>query len=65
MEKETLYTKACNKEYFEKYAKNGNLLRTAEKIGTVWIVSEYPESKTNLSGEYTEKEFKAIKRYFK
>lgn len=62
---ETLYTKKCNKEYLEKYSKNGNLLRTAEKFGDSWIVSEYPGSKTNLSGEYKEKEFKAIKRYFK
>ena len=65
MEKQSLYIKSCNKEYFEKYSKNGNLLRTAEKFSNCWIVSEYPESKTNLSGEYTEKEFKTIKRYFK
>ena len=65
MKYKTLYSKACDKEYFEKYSKNGNLLRTAERIGNSWIISEYPESKTNLSGEYTEKEFKTIKRYFK
>ena len=62
----TLYEKQCNGMYLEKYSKNGNLLRTAEQFsGGIWVIHEYPDSKTNIQGEYTKEEFKPIrKRYF-
>jgi len=61
----TLYEKATQKRYLEKYAKNGNLIRTAEQFDSgSWVVSEYPPSKTNLQGEYTNEEFDKIRKYF-
>jgi hypothetical protein len=60
---ESLYEKQCKGMYLEKYAKNGNLLRTAEKYESGnWVISEYPSSKTNMQGEYSDKEFKGIRR---
>ena len=58
--------KEAKGELLEKYSnKTHNLIRTAEKFDTgTWIVKEY-NSRTNLSGEYTNKEFQKIKRYFK
>ena len=62
---DSLYEKSTQKRYLEKYAKNGNLIRTAEQFDSGnWVVSEYPPSKTNLQGEYTNEEFKEIRKYF-
>lgn len=58
--KHSHYEMKCKGKYLEKYAKNGNLLRTAEKYGDTWIVSEYPSSKTNYQGEYTIEQFDKI-----
>lgn len=60
---ESLYDKQCKGKYLEKYAKNGNLLRTAEQYENgSWIISEYPSSRTNMQGEYTNEEFNNIRR---
>ncbi len=59
----TIYDKQCKGKYLEKYAKNGNLLRTAEQYENgSWIISEYPSSRTNMQGEYTNEEFNNIRR---
>ena len=59
----TLYEKSCNKKYFEKYDKNGNLLRTAEQFESgFWIVHIYKG--VDIRGEYSNSEFKKIKKYF-
>ena len=48
---ESLYNKQCKGKYLEKYAKNGNLLRTAEQYESgSWIILEYPSSRTNMQG---------------
>jgi len=61
----SLFEKACAGKYIEKYNKQGNLLRTAEQFTCGnWIINEYPASKTNLSGEYTNKEFQKLRRYY-
>jgi hypothetical protein len=58
-----LYEKQCDKMYLEKYSKNGNLLRTAEKFSSGnWVVIVY--SGANISGEYTNTEFQKIKNKF-
>ena len=60
---ELLYEKQCKGMYLEKYSKNGNLLRTAEQYENGnWVISEYPSSKSNVQGEYSDKEFKSIRR---
>jgi hypothetical protein len=48
--------------YLQKFAKNGNLIRTAERFGSNWVVHVY--SGLNISGEYTEDEFKQIRKFF-
>ena len=58
----TTYEKQCNGMYLQKYKKNGNLLRTAEQFGSNWIVHVY--SGTDISGEYSDKEFKKIRKLF-
>jgi hypothetical protein len=59
----SLYEKQCNKMYLEKYSKNGNLLRTAEQFDNgSWIVSEYPSSRTNMNGEYSNTKFQEIRK---
>jgi hypothetical protein len=58
----TTYEKQCDGMYLEKYSKNGNLLRTAEKFGSNWIVHVY--SGMDISGEYSDKEFKKIRKLF-
>ena len=61
--KNTLHDKQCKGVYLEKYAKNGNLLRTAEQYESgSWVISEYPSSRTNMQGEYTNEEFNSIRR---
>ena len=61
----SLYEKACNLEYLEKYSKNGNLLRTAEKYEKCWIIHQYNEKNNLKSGEYTLYEFQKIRtKYF-
>jgi len=64
---ESLYEKACKGTYLEKRNKNGDLLRTAEQFNSgMWIITEYPSSRTNIQGYYSDKEFKTInKRLFK
>ena len=58
-----LYKKQCNGQYLEKYSKNGNLLRTAEQYTNGnWIISEYPSSRTNMHGEYSNDDFNKIRR---
>ena len=58
------YEKSCNGMYLEKYAKNGNLMRTAELFSTgTWVVFSY-EGK-DLSGEYTNDKFQKIRKHFK
>lgn len=60
---ESLYDKQCKGKFLEKYAKNGNLLRTAEQYENgSWIISEYPPSRTNMQGEYTNEEFNNIRK---
>lgn len=59
-----MFDKKSKGEYLEKYDKNGNLLTTAEQYtGGNWIVSEYPLSKTNMQGEYSDEEFKTIRKH--
>ena len=59
----TLYEKMCDKEYFEKYNKKGNLLRTAEQFNSGrFVVHTYKG--VDLSGEYSEQEFNNIKKHF-
>lgn len=59
----TTYEKQCNGMYLQKYSKNGNLLRTAEQFGSnCWVVHVY--SGTDISGEYSDKEFKKIRKLF-
>lgn len=61
---ESLYEKSCKGKYLAKYAKNGNLIREAEQFeSSHWVVWEY-DSKTKLDGEYTNKEFEKLRRYF-
>jgi hypothetical protein len=51
-------------ESLEKYDTKGNLIRTAEKFDSgSWVVSDF-NTKKLLSGEYTNEEFKIIKKYF-
>lgn len=60
---ESLYEKQCNGQYLVKYSKNGNLLRTAEQYPNGnWTVSEYPSSRTNMQGEYSNDDFNKIRR---
>lgn len=59
----TIYEKACNGKYIEKYSKRGNLIRVAEQFNNNWVVFEY-SGKTNIQGEYSEKEFKDIRKRF-
>jgi hypothetical protein len=60
----SLYEKQCNGTYLEKYDTKGNLIRTAEKFDSgSWVVSDF-NTKKLLSGEYTNEEFKIIKKYF-
>jgi len=59
----TLYEKQCDSEYFEKYDSNHNLMRTAEQFNSGnWVVLVYKGK--DISGEYTETEFKSLKKYF-
>jgi len=58
------YEKSCNGMYLEKYNKKGNLVRTAEKINSSWLVFDYATN-LKLSGEYNETEFNSIKKHFK
>jgi hypothetical protein len=59
----TTYEKACKGMYLQKFTKNGNLLRTAEKFSSDnWIVHTYLG--LDLSGEYTDKEFEKIRKHF-
>ena len=62
---ETLYKKACNGQYLEKYNKNGDLLRTAEQFNSGhWVVWVYKGK--DISGEYDKKTFdNEIRKYFK
>lgn len=61
----TLYDKQCKGQFLEKYNTKGNLVRTAEQFESgSWIVSDF-DTKKRLSGEYTETEFKNIKKHFK
>ena len=49
--------------YLEKYSKNGNLLRSAEQFNSGnWVVWTF--NGNDISGEYTEEEFKKIKKHF-
>ena len=60
----TTYEKACVGMYLEKYSKNGNLIRTAERFDSGnWVVHVY--SGRDISGEYSENEFKQIQKFFK
>ena len=64
MDNISLYEKACNYMYLEKYNKHGDLLRTAEQFTSGnWVVHTYGGK--YLDGEYTPKEFKKIRKYFK
>ena len=58
----TTYGESCNNMYLQKFAKNGNLIRTAERFGSNWVVQIY--SGLNISGEYTEDEFKEVRKFF-
>jgi len=59
---ESLYEKQCKGMYLEKYANNGNLLRKAEQFDNGnWVIYEYPSSKTNMQGEYSNEEFKNVR----
>jgi hypothetical protein len=59
----TTYEKQCKGMYLQKCSKNSNLLRTAEQFGSGnWVVHVY--SGLDISGEYTDKEFKKIRKYF-
>jgi len=58
-----LYEKAAKNQYLEKHSPNGNLLRTAEQFSSGnWIVSVW--NGKSLQGEYTNKEFQKIRKYF-
>lgn len=60
---ESEFQKVERGDFLEKYDKKGNLMRTAEKFSTgTWIVHCY--SGKELQGEYTEEEFKTIRKYF-
>ena len=60
---ESLYEKQCDGQYLEKYSKNGNLLRAAEQYPNGnWIISEYPSSRINMQGEYSNDDFNKIRR---
>jgi len=63
----SLFEKACAGMYLEENNKDGYLIRTAEQFSSGnWVISEYPRSKTNLNGEYTNKEFQKLRnKYFK
>lgn len=57
------YEKSCKGMYLEKYSKNGNLLRSAEQFNSGnWVVWTF--NRNDISGEYTEEEFKKIKKHF-
>lgn len=58
----TTYEKSCDGEYLTSYGKNNNLLRSAELINNSWIVHTYYG--IDIGGEYTENEFKKIRKYF-
>ena len=58
----TTYEKQCKGMYLQKYAKNGNLLRTAEAFGSIWVVHVY--TGLDVSGEYSDIEFKKIRKLF-
>ena len=58
------YEKATKGMYLEKYSKSGNLMRNAEQFESgnwvVWVYGKY----LDISGEYTEEEFKSIKKLY-
>ena len=58
------YEKATKGMYLEKYSKSGNLMRNAEQLESgnwvVWVYGKY----LDISGEYTEEEFKRIKKLY-
>ena len=58
------YEKATKGMYLEKYSKSGNLMRSAEQLESgnwvVWVYGKY----LDISGEYTEEEFKRIKKLY-
>jgi hypothetical protein len=57
----TTYEKQCKGMYLQKCSKNSNLLRTAEQFESGnWVVHVY--SGLDISGEYTDKEFKKIRK---
>ena len=59
----SLYEKQCNGQYLEKYSKNGSLIRTAEQYSNGnWVISEYPSSRTNMQGEYSNNDFSKIRK---
>ena len=59
----TTYEKQCKGMYLCKYAKNGNLLRTAEQfVSGNWVVHVYKG--TDIGGEYSDEEFKKIRKLF-
>jgi hypothetical protein len=59
----SLYEKECSNQYFEKYDRQFNLMRTAEQFPSGnWVVSVWKGKE--IQGEYTPNEFKKIKKYF-
>jgi hypothetical protein len=59
----TTFEKQCKGMYLPKVSKNGNLLRAAEQFDSGnWVVHVY--SGTDISGEYSDKEFKKIRKLF-
>ena len=58
------YEKVTKGMYLEKYSKSGNLMRNAEQFESgnwvVWVYGKY----LDISGEYTEEEFKSIKKLY-
>ena len=58
----TTYEKQCKGMYLAKYAKNGNLLRTAERFDSTWVVHIY--AGLDIAGEYSDTEFKKIRKFF-
>ena len=59
----TTYEKQCKGMYLQKCARNGNLLRTAEQFASGnWIVHIY--AGPDISGEYTDIEFRKIRKLF-
>ena len=59
-----IYEKATKGMYLEKYSKSGNLMRKAEQFESGnWIVWAYGKY-LDISGEYTEEEFKNIKKLY-